>query len=271
MEPTGGYEQDLIYALQDAGFSVILCNGFKVHNYGKALGFNAKNDKIDSYVIKSFAEDLYPKGKIEILKTKSQNFRLLEQWLNRRIQVVKLLTSEKQRLAKFQSKAINKLCQKSILFHEKEIKIIDKKLEILSQKESHRADRFKEIMGIGDVCANGLIIYLPELGHYSNKVISAIVGVAPYCKESGKHKGKSKIKGGRNKLRSILYMGVLSGINHNKVIKKFYNRLIKNGKPHNLAMVACMRKLLCILNAMERNNTRWDDNYCVPKNKANLI
>jgi len=124
----------------------------------------------------------------------------------------------------------------------------------------------QKIKGIGSICANALVIYLPELGHYSNKVISAIVGTAPYTKESGKYNGKSKIKGGRNKLRSILYMGVLSAIHHNIIIKKFYDRLKKRGKHHNVAMIACMRKLLCILNAMERNNTAWDDNFCVTNN-----
>lgn len=267
MEPTGGYEQELIYALQDAGFDVALCSGFKVNNYSKALGFNAKNDSIDSYVIKHFAQDMFAKGKLTILPIKSFNFRKLEMWLNRRLQVIKVLTSEKQRLGKTQDKVINKMLQKSIKFHEKEIEIIDRRIEELSQnaEQAARTKRYKEVIGIGDVCANGLSIYLPELGYYSNKIIAAIVGVAPYCKESGKYKGKSKIKGGRHKLRSLLYMGVLSAIKYNKVISEFYYRLKKNGKSHNVAMVACIRKMLCILNAMERNNTRWDENHCKHK------
>ena len=268
MEPTGGYEQSLIYALQDAGHDAVLTNGFRVKNYAKAMGYFAKNDKIDSLVIRDFAQEMYPKGKLQVLIKKSLNFRMLEQWLNRRAQVIKILISEKQRHEKCTQKVLKTHMKKSIAFHEKELKLIDGKIEELSQKEEliNRAAKFKKVMGIGNVCANALVIYLPELGHYPNKVISAMVGTAPFCKESGKYKGKSKIKGGRNKLRSILYMGVLSATSHNTIIKIFYDRLIKRGKHHNVAMIACMRKLLCILNAMERNNTQWDDDYCSANN-----
>lgn len=268
MEPTGGYEQSLLIALQDVGYDVILATGFRVKNYAKAMGYFAKNDKIDSLVIRDFAKDMYPKGKLKVLNIKSKNFRRLEQWLNRRAQAIKLLVSEKQRHEKCTEKVIKTHIKKSIAFHEKELKLIDKKIEELSQKEEliKRAEKFKEVKGIGKVSANAIIIYLPELGHYSNKAISAIVGAAPFCRESGKYKGKSKIIGGRNKLRSILYMGVLSAISHNAIIKKFYDRLMRRGKHHNVAMIACMRKLLCILNAMERNNTYWDDNYSVANN-----
>ena len=267
MEPSGGYEQELIYYLQDKGFKVALCSGFKVNNYAKALGYNAKNDAIDSNVIKQFAQDLYGKGMLPILSVKSIGFRKLENWLNRRAQVTKMLTSEKQRLAKSQDNYITKMINKTIKSMQKDIKLIDKKIEELSKNEELQSNtkRHKEVIGIGDACANGLSIYLPELGHYSNKAIAAIVGVAPYCKESGKHKGKSKIKGGRHKLRSLLYMGVLSAIKHNKVISEFYYRLKAKGKPHNVAMIACMRKMLCILNAMARNNTKWDVDYCSSK------
>jgi len=156
--------------------------------------------------------------------------------LNRRVQVIKVLTSEKQRLKKSRDKDILKVIKKSIKYHEKEIEIIDKQIKTLSQSKERleRTKRYKEVVGIGDVCANGLSIYLPELGHYPNKVIAAIVGVAPYCRESGKYQGKSKIKGGRDKLRSILYMGILSAIKYNKVIGEFYYRLKKKGKSHNV-------------------------------------
>jgi len=268
MEPTGGYEQSLIFALQDAGHDVILASGFRVKNYANAMGYIAKNDKIDAQVIQEFSKEMYGKGKLEILMIKSANFRKIEQWLNRRAQVIKLLTAEKQRHEKCIEKVIKTHLKKSIAFHEKELKLIDEKIEKLSQKEelAKRANKYQKIKGIGNVGANALVIYLPELGHYSNKVISALVGTAPYCRESGKYKGKSKTKGGRNKLRSILYMGVLAATTHNSIIKKFYDRLIRQGKHHNVAMIACMRKLLCILNAMERNNTEWDDNYGVANN-----
>ena len=126
---------------------------------------------------------------------------------------------------------------------------------------SGQAETFKQVKGIGKVCSKALVIYLPELGKFSHSKIAALVGVAPYCHDSGKHKGKSKIKGGRKTLRGLLYMGTLSAIKHNPVIKSFYDRLIGKGKHHNVAMVACIKKLLRILNAMAQNGTPWQENY----------
>ena len=263
LEPTGGYERKALYALQTAGYNVALADTFKMRNYAKAMGIYAKNDPLDSYVIKSFGEDMYPKGKLQILYKKSDEFKQLENWLSRSKQLVKTISCEKQRYEKSIDKDISKSHLKIIKVLEKELSKIDEKIQILSEQSEllEQAEIFKEIKGFSNKCANGLLIYLPELGHVSNKRISSIVGTAPFCRESGKYKGKSKIRGGRAKLRSILYMGVLSATIHNKIISKFYNRLIKKGKPHNLAMIACMRKMLCIINSMVRNNTRWDDNY----------
>jgi len=263
LEPTGGYERKVIYALQAAGYNVALANTFKMRNYAKAMGIYAKNDPLDSYVIKSFGEDMYPKDKLQILYKKTTEFKELENWLTRSRQLVKTITCEKNRHEKSIDKDISKSHLKIIKILEKELGIIEEKIQSLSEsfKLLKKAETFKKIKGFANVCSNGLLIYLPELGHVSNKRIASIVGTAPFCRESGKFKGKSKISGGRAKLRSILYMGVLSATIHNKIIKRFYDRLIKKGKPHNLAMIACMRKMLCIINAMVRNNTQWDDNY----------
>ena len=136
-------------------------------------------------------------------------------------------------------------------------------------RENHltdKAEKFKKVHGIGDVSAHMMVTYLPELGKVSHQKIAALVGVAPYCNDSGTYKGKSKIRGGREALRSVLYMGMLSAIKHNPVIKAFYDRLRLNGKLHNVAMVACIRKILSILNAMERNNTDWQANYAAEMN-----
>jgi len=263
LEPTGGYERKVIYALQTAGYNVALANTFKMRNYAKAMGIYAKNDPLDSYVIKSFGEDMYPKDKLQILYKKTTEFKQLENWLTRSKQLVKTIASEKHRYEKSIDKDIGKSHLKIIKILERELGKIDEKIHILSAQAKllEKAEVFKKIKGFGNACANGLLIYLPELGQVSNKRIASIVGTAPFCRESGKFKGKSKIKGGRAKLRSILYMGVLSATIHNKIISKFYSRLINKGKPHNLAMIACMRKMLCIINAMVRNNKQWDDNY----------
>ncbi len=263
LEPTGGYEKDVIVYLQKSLYRVVLANALKVRRYAEAMGFLAKNDPIDSYVIKSFAEDLYPKGKLAILIPKSDEFRQLELWLNRSRQLVKLMTSEKNRLDKTTDKNIKKSITRMIRCFEKELKQIDNKLEKISEQcqVSDQAEKFKQVTGIGKVCSNALVTYLPELGHFSHSKIAALVGVAPYCKDSGKHKGKNKIKGGRKILRGLLYMGALSAIKHNPVIKSFYDRLTGKGKHHNVAMIACIKKLLRILNAMVKNNIPWQENY----------
>lgn len=263
LEPTGGYEKDIIVFLQKKSYSVVLANALKVRRYAEAMGYLAKSDPIDSYVIKSFGEDLYPKGKLAILIPKTDEFRKLECWLNRSRQLVKVLTSEKNRLDKTSDQYIKKSIGRIIRSIEKELATIDKKLEKISEQchLSKQAEKFRQVKGIGKVCSSALVTYLPELGKFSHGKIAALVGVAPYCSESGKHKGKNKIKGGRKTLRGLLYMGTLSAIKHNPVIKSFYDRLTSKGKHHNVAMIACMKKMLRILNAMAKNNTPWQENY----------
>lgn len=263
LEPTGGYEKALIHALQEADYRVILANAFKVRKYAQAMGYLAKNDPIDSQVIKYYGEDAYPKGKLEILKKKSTAFKQLEAWLNRSRQLTKSLKIEKQRLEKETNREVARQIKKEISHLEKALTKVEEKIKLLSKNNglTKKADKFKKIPGIGDVAAQMLVIWLPELGKVSHKKIAALVGVAPYCNDSGMYKGKYKIRGGRDELRCVLYMGALSAIRHNPVIKAFYDRLRSNGKQHNIAMVACIRKMLCILNAMERNNKEWQENY----------
>ena len=268
LEPTGGYEKAVIEALQVGDYNVILANAFKVRRYAQAMGYLAKNDPIDSQVIKYFGEDAYPKGKLDILEKKSVLFKQLEAWLNRRRQLTKTLKIEKQRLEKVTNLEVARLIKKEIRHLEKELNNVEERVKQLS-RENHltdKAEKFKKVHGIGDVSAHMLVTYLPELGKVSHKKIAALVGVAPYCNDSGTYKGKSKIRGGREALRSVLYMGMLSAIKHNPVIKAFYDRLRLNGKLHNVAMVACIRKILSILNAMERNNTDWQANYAAEMN-----
>jgi len=268
MEPTGGYEKALIDALHAADYDVVLANAFKVRKYAQAMGYLAKNDPIDRQVIKYFGEDAYPKGKLVILEKKSTSFKQLEAWLHRSRQLTKSLKIEKQRLEKATDPDIVRLIKKEIRHLEKELSQVDKTVARLS-REAHlteKADTLKQFKGIGDVSAIMLVICLPELGAVSNKKISALVGVAPYCQESGAYKGQSTIRGGREALRSVLYMGMLSAIQHNPVISAFYERLRSKGKAHKVAMVACLRKTLCILNAMARNNTQWQVNYAAEIN-----
>lgn len=263
MEPTGGYEKALIDALQAKNYSVVLANAFKVRKYAQAMGYLAKNDPIDSQVIKYFGEDAYPKGKLDILEKKAVPFKQLEAWLNRSRQIKKSIKTEKQRFEKEADREVSRQIKQEIKHLEKTLEKAEEKVKQLSCENglTEQAEKFKKIQGIGDVVAQILVTQLPELGKVDNKKIAALVGVAPYCNDSGTYRGKNKIRGGRSEIRSVLYMGVLSAIKHNSVIKSFYDRLRRQGKLHNVAMVACIRKMLCILNAMARNNTEWQENY----------
>jgi len=265
LEPTGGYEKSIIVSLQKSDYNVVLANALKVRRYAEAMGYLAKNDPIDSYVIKSFGEDLYPKGKLAVLVPKTDEFRQLELWVGRSRQLVKLVAIEKQRVEKAFDKMIIKSMHRTIRHLENELTQVEQQIEKMCDKcqLSEQAKKYKTVKGIGDVCANALVTYLPELGVFNHSQIAALVGVAPYCHESGKSQGKNKIRGGRKILRSLLYMGTLTAIAHNPAIKVFYDRLMRKGKHHNIAMIACLRKLLCILNAMTKNDTVWQENYKV--------
>ena len=265
LEPTGGYEKSVIVSLQKSHYSVVLANALKVRRYAEAMGFLAKNDPIDSYVIKSFGEDLYPKGKLAVLVAKTDEFRKLEQWLGRSRQLVKLIAIEKQRVEKASDQMLIKSMHRIIRHLEKELQQVEQKIEKMGDKcqLSEQTEKYKTVKGIGNVCANALVTYLPELGLFSHSQIAALVGVAPYCHDSGKSQGKNKIRGGRKTLRSLLYMATLAAIRHNPAIKVFYDRLMGKGKHHNVAMVACLRKLLCILNAMAKNDRVWQEDYQV--------
>lgn len=266
-EPTGGYEKRFVEQLQDAGYRVILANAMKVRRYAESMGALAKNDKIDSQIIRQFAEDAYPKGKLEILAGSKPEFRKLRAWQARNQQLTKNLRVEKQRLEKSTDDEISELIKTGIQQIEQDLQHCRQRIRELSNENEldDKVERLMGVKGIGDISSHQIVTDLPELGSLSNKQVSSIVGVAPFCQESGKYKGKSRIRGGREALRSTLYMAVLSAKQHNPVIRDFYNRLAARGKPHQVAMVACIRKLLTILNAMFRNNTEWQDDYQTKK------
>jgi len=260
MEATGGYERKFAYFLLSQSIAVSIVNAKRVRDYAKAMGKYAKNDRIDALVIRAFAKaiELIP------LKEKSKTEQQLESLVKRRQQLVKLQSTEKQHL----ETASDKVALVSINEMIKVIKlqllsidaVIDKLLE--NDSEHHcRKDLISCVQGIGKQTASMLLIQLPELGKLNNKQVSALVGVAPFCNESGQRKGRKVIWGGRKTVRTNLYMPMLSAIQHNPIIKAFYNRLIARGKLPKVALIASMRKLLTILNSMLKNNREWDPNY----------
>lgn len=249
MEATGGFETTLAAQLGSAGLPVAVVNPRQVRDFAKGIGKLAKTDSIDAYVLARFAETNRPEPKP--LPTEQEG--LIKELVRRHRQLVDLRASEKNRLHRAKSKPVRKSVLAVIEMLSREIQDIDKDLDdIIKQSPIWREDEelLKSFKGIGPGIARTLIASLPELGKISREKISCLVGVAPLNRDSGSMRGKRKIKGGRAQVRNALYMAAVSAIRCNKVIKSFYQNLKEAGKPTKVALVASMRKILIITNAM---------------------
>lgn len=255
VESTGGLEQEVAQALQAAGVAVSIINPRQGRDFAKASGKRAKTDRIDAAVLAHFGEAMQPP--ITILASDSD--RALQDAVTRRRQLVEMLSAEKNRRASLCG-TIAQNIDLHIEWLEEQIRNLDEDIEALSQSQVEWQSRIallKSVPGVGPVIATTLIASLPELGAVSDKRISALVGVAPFNRDSGKFRGSRRIWGGRANIRAVLYMGTLVAVRHNPVLKAFYERLLGQGKAKKVALVACMHKLLRILNAMVRNCKSW--------------
>ena len=255
LEASGGYEQLAARYLRRKKFNVAIVNAKRVRDFAKASGKLAKTDSIDANVIMAFAKAFNPTPQAP--STSEEDERL--NYLNRRTQIVKMIAIEKQHLEK-SPKEFHRNIQKHIQYLEKELDNIEASLKEQINKDSalkDKVERLDMIKGVGEVTAMNILLNMPELGQLTPKEVSALAGVAPFNKDSGQMKGKRQIWGGRAPVRSALYMAILTALKFNPTIKKFYDRLIQKGKLKKVAMVACMRKLIIIMNAMIRDNTGW--------------
>jgi transposase len=256
LEATGDYERRIVAALVDAGHYVSVVNPRQVRDYAKALGILAKTDRIDARVIARFGQDVKPRP---LAKTPEHQAEL-DQLVTRRRQLVQLRVAETNRMRDGLAKVVRQSVQRSIDALNKDILRLDRAILDLVQSDDDWKQRFellKTVPGVGDATACALVAELPELGQLNRQKISALVGVAPYPDDSGRHTGKRSIRGGRKTLRSALYMAALSASQHNPVLKQFAQRLKQNGKQGKVILTACMRKLLVILNTMVKQNTTW--------------
>lgn len=254
-EATGGYETAVATALVAAGLRMAVVNPRQVRDFAKATGRLAKTDRIDARVIAAFGEAIEP----EIRPLADEDARELEGLLVRRTQLVAMKVQESNRLGLAQA-AMRKGIKKHIAWLEQEIDRLDVDLTAALRKSpAWRAkdELLQSFKGIGPLSSGTLMVGLPELGRLDRRAIAALVGVAPFNNDSGKMRGRRSIYGGRSRVRTMLYMAAISAIRFNPVIREFYQRLISRGKPHKVAMVACMRKMLTILNAMVRQSTPW--------------
>ena len=254
-EATGGYETAGATALAAAGLRVAVVNPRQVRDFAKATGRLAKTDRIDARLIAAFGEAIKP----EIRPLADEETRELDGLLVRRTQLVAMKVQESNRLSLAQS-AMRKGIKKHIAWLEQEIDRLDIDLTAALRKSpAWRAkdELLQSFKGIGPLSSGTLMVGLPELGQLDRRAIAALVGLAPFNNDSGKMRGRRSIYGGRSRVRAMLYMATTSAIRFNPVIREFYQRLTARGKPHKVAMVACMRKMLTILNAMMRQSTPW--------------
>jgi transposase len=260
-ESSGGYEDFMLRTVAEVGYRSKKVDPRRIQGFIVSRGIRAKTDRIDAQMIATFAEREFQNIDISKLLSLTPEQVQLKELNKRKGQLIKSLVMEKIRLKHpesiFSKKSINKI----IAILEQEIEHIKQEIFNLITTNEQWINKSKLLMtvpGIGQVTATELIASLPELGLIGNKEIASLVGLAPYSRESGKWVGKSFIRDGRSKPRAMLYMAVLSAIRYNAKIKKFYDRLINKGKLPKVALVACMRKLIVILNTMLKKGEVWD-------------
>lgn len=259
LEATGRYHQLCTSLLKQANLPVVVANPRQVRDYARAIGCLAKTDQVDAAVLADFGKRLQP----PIYHLKDKQTQLLEAQLLRRRQLVDMLTAEKNRLS-VAPEAIKDTIQRHIDYLNDELDDSHKQLDNLIQESPVNRRKFEvmtSMKGLGKVTAINLLANLPELGALHHKQLSALVGVCPFSRDSGQYRGKRMIWGGRKDVRNSLYMAALVASRHNPLIKAFYQKLLAKGKPKKVALVACMRKLVVILNAMVKNDQCWQDNY----------
>ena len=256
LEATGGYEAALVSELLERGLDVAIVNPTRVRAFARAEGLLAKTDKIDARMIARFGAMMKPKAQARRDEAQVE----LNQWVTRRRQVVEMRVAEKNRLDTAPER-IKADIERHIEWMTTEIEALEKLINqamIDNPVWREIARRVDTVPGIGAITASTLVAELPELGHLNRQKIAALVGLAPFNHDSGKYRGKRRIFGGRTSVRCVLYMATLSAIRHNPVIKAFYQRLLDKGKLKKVAITACMRKLLVILNTMIKNNQDWN-------------
>lgn len=259
LEATGGYEKLAAKALVEKGFHVSVINPRIIRAFAKACGKLAKTDKIDAKIIADYAEKMQPESRLVY----NENQENISELSVRRSQIIAMIVAEKNRLDKV-SPAIRKSILRIIKLLEKELAEIDNQLKKSVQIDESFAQKhtlLTSMKGVGPKTATALIAYLPELGMLEDKKIAALAGLAPFNCDSGKMRGKRMIWGGRSSVRTSLYMATMAAVRSNKAIKDFFQRLVSAGKPRMVALTACMRKLIIIMNAMLRNNQPWRPNY----------
>jgi transposase len=257
LEATGGLEMPIAAALAAAGLKLAVVNPRQVRNFAKALGILAKTDALDAQVLAHFADSVRP----AVQTLPDEATQLLAALLARRRQLLEMLTAEKNRRASALP-ALRDQVARHITWLEQELDHVNAALDDHLRQSPLwlvKQQLLRSVPGVGQVLTLTLLADLPELGQLNRKQIAALVGVAPLNDDSGRHRGRRLIWGGRAEVRDVLYMATLSATRFNPVIRTFYQRLLQAGKEFKVALTACMRKLLTILNAIIRTHTPWQE------------
>jgi transposase len=259
LEATGGWERQVLRALAGAELPVVAINPRQVRDFAKATGQLAKTDRIDAKILSRSAQAVRP----EVRPLPDEVTLELRALVARRRQITEMIVAETNRLSSA-SKTLKKRIEAHIGWLEKELERADHDLDQAIRQSpiwQENQDLLKSVPGIGPIVSRTLLAELPELGKLNRRKIAALVGVAPFNRDSGQLKGRRAIWGGRASVRAALYMAALVASRRNAVIRVLYQRLLKAGKARKVALVACMRKLLTIVNAMIKHKTRWSETF----------
>lgn len=266
-EATGGYETLMLRTLKSAGYKTWKVEPKRIKAFIASEGIKSKTDKGDAKMIALFAsQKICSYESIE----RSEHENYLNELCKRRADMKKNIVCEKLRLEHEQNPFCKKLIEKHIRYMEKQVEVIEKEMDSIvaaDEKMQQKVDLVASVPGVGKITALALVIGLPELGNIENRQIAALVGVAPFTRESGMHKGQARTSAGRQQVRQALYMAALAAISHNNTLKAFFKQLKGKGKRGMVALVAVMRKLIVIINAMIRDNQQWKEssngcNFC---------
>jgi transposase len=266
LEATGGLERDVVVALALAGLPVVVMNPRQVRDFARAIGQRAKTDRLDALLLARLAQTLAP----EVRPLPDAATRALEALVTRRRQVQAMITAETNRL-RTASATVRPAIERHLIFLRGAVAELNQQIEqqlAASPIWLAKATILLSVPGVGPVLTSTLLAELPELGTLSDKDVASLVGVAPMAHDSGRWRGSRHIWGGRADVRGVLYMATLVGVQHNPVLRDAYQRLLTAGKPRKVALVACMRKLIVILNAMLAHGTVWHPPATAPSKGA---
>ena len=256
IEATGRLEHPFIMACAQANIPFVVANPVNIKRFAGAIGQKAKTDKLDAQLIAHFGEAIKP----PLSSLKPEQMRLMSDLLSRRRQLMDMQTMEKNR-SQIMPKTISSLIKPILTALKNQIEKVDLKLQkLIKECDEYKVknDIIQSVPGVGNVVAFNLLSDMPELGCVNNKEAASLVGVAPFNRESGAYQGKRMIRGGRPKIRTAMYMAMMSAIQCNPKFKEIYQRMVAAGKPKKVAIIACIRKLVVIINSMVRDGVIWD-------------